>query len=189
LGALKGALLGLISGFLIAISAGAVMGGVGRAAACGYAPDFASGAIFGAFAFGVLLGAPASVIGALAGGVIGLFCDRSGTPPSDRSGTPPMRLPPMTKRQWMIVVAVVGLLLGGAAELHRLRRRQSESSDRAQWHRGFVSDWNAGWRSTPSEAKSRWIAYHAEMARKYERAAQYPWLTVKPDPPEPPSGE
>jgi hypothetical protein len=52
-----------------------------------------------------------------------------------------------------------------------------------------ANDWNAGWRSTPSEAKSRWIAYHAEMARKYEHAAQYPWLTIKPDPPEPPPGE
>jgi hypothetical protein len=176
--ALKGPLWGLISGFLIAISAGAVIGGVGRAAPCGYAPDFASGAIFGAFAFGVLLGAPASVIGALAGGIIGRFCGRS--------DTHPMRLPPMTTRQWMIVVAVVGLLLGGAAEVHRLRRRQSEFIDRAQWHGGFVSEWNSGWRPTPSEAKSRWIAYHAELARKYEHAAQYPWLSIEPDPLTPP---
>ncbi len=29
------------------------------------------------------------------------------------------------------------------------------------------------------------IAYHAAMARKYRRAARYPWLPVEPDPPEP----
>jgi hypothetical protein len=29
------------------------------------------------------------------------------------------------------------------------------------------------------------LAYHATMARKYERAARYPWLPVEPDPPEP----
>jgi hypothetical protein len=29
------------------------------------------------------------------------------------------------------------------------------------------------------------IAYHAAMARKYERAARYPWRPVDPDPPLP----
>jgi hypothetical protein len=89
LGAPKGALLGLTSGFLIAISAGAVIGGVGRAAPCGYAPDFASGAIFGAFAFAALLGAPASVIGALAGGVIA--CSAIGPAPLRAIGPAPFR--------------------------------------------------------------------------------------------------
>jgi hypothetical protein len=28
-------------------------------------------------------------------------------------------------------------------------------------------------------------AYHAAMARKYRRAARYPWLPVEPDPPAP----
>jgi hypothetical protein len=95
----------------------------------------------------------------------------------------------MTTRQWMIVVAVVGLLLGGSAKVHRLRRRQSEFIDRARWHGGFVYNWNSRWRPTPSEATSRWIAYHAEMARKYEHAAKYPWLPVAPDPPDPPPPE
>ena len=27
--------------------------------------------------------------------------------------------------------------------------------------------------------------HHASLARKYERAARYPWLPVEPDPPEP----
>jgi hypothetical protein len=29
------------------------------------------------------------------------------------------------------------------------------------------------------------VVFHAGMARKYERAAARPWLTVEPDPPEP----
>ncbi len=29
------------------------------------------------------------------------------------------------------------------------------------------------------------VDYHAEMVRKYGRAASYPWLLVEPDPPEP----
>jgi hypothetical protein len=91
----------------------------------------------------------------------------------------------MTTRQWMVVVAFVGLLLGGSNEVYRLRRRQSDFIDRAQWHKGFVFDWNARWRNDESEATARRIAYHAEMARKYEHAASYARLPVGPDPPVP----
>jgi hypothetical protein len=31
----------------------------------------------------------------------------------------------------------------------------------------------------------RKISYHESLARRYERAARYPWLPVEPDPPEP----
>jgi hypothetical protein len=31
----------------------------------------------------------------------------------------------------------------------------------------------------------RKIFYHESLARRYERAARYPWLPVEPDPPEP----
>ena len=31
----------------------------------------------------------------------------------------------------------------------------------------------------------RQTAYYESMARKYERAARYPWLPVEPDPPMP----
>jgi len=46
-----------------------------------------------------------------------------------------------------------------------------------------------GWPSGHSD----WpiIEYDAAMARKYRRAARYPWLPVEPDPPDPgwfPSG-
>jgi hypothetical protein len=96
-----------------------------------------------------------------------------------------MRLPPMTTRQWMAVVAVVGLLLGGSIEIQRLRRRQSDFSDLARWHSGFLFDWNARWRTDASEATARKIAYHVSLARKYEHAALHPWLPVEPDPPAP----
>jgi hypothetical protein len=38
----------------------------------------------------------------------------------------------------------------------------------------------------PALARLRRItAHHAALARKYEHAARYPWLSVEPDPPEP----
>ena len=100
-----------------------------------------------------------------------------------------MRLPRMTTRRWIVAVAVIGLMLGGTIEAYRLayrlRRRYDDFLDRAQWHSGFVFDWNARWRKNESDATVRRINYHAEMARKYEHAARYPWLPVAPDPPEP----
>jgi hypothetical protein len=53
--------------------------------------------------------------------------------------SPAMRLPRMTTRQWMIAVAIVGVLLGGIDGAQRLRRRRDEFADRAQWHREIVA--------------------------------------------------
>ncbi len=103
--ALKGSLIGLISGLFITTSAGAVIGGIGRAAPCGHAPDFASGAAFGAFAFGVLLGPPVGLIAALAGGVVGWFYGRAGTYPGDQSR------PRWTIGLVMNIIAVLGVAL------------------------------------------------------------------------------
>lgn len=112
---MKGALLGLISGFVIVISAGAVIGGIGRAAPCGRAPDFASGAVFGAFAFGVIFGPPAGLIAALTGGVIGWFSRPTGANPGDRS-----------RARWTIglgmsLIAIIGVAL---AMMRRLMAEQ-----------------------------------------------------------------
>jgi hypothetical protein len=45
-----------------------------------------------------------------------------------------MRLPRMTTRRWMIVIAIVGLALGLVIGGFRLQRRQSEFLARAQRH-------------------------------------------------------
>ena len=45
-----------------------------------------------------------------------------------------MRLPRMTIRRWMIAVAIVGLLLGGAMGADRLKRRRDIFLQRAEVH-------------------------------------------------------
>ena len=42
-----------------------------------------------------------------------------------------------------------------------------------------------GFRGKQSKYHAKQADYHASLARKYERAARYPWLSVAPDPPEP----
>jgi hypothetical protein len=90
-----------------------------------------------------------------------------------------MRLPRMTTRRWMIVVAVVGIALG-----------MIERHERFRWiavrHRGNVPKNLPGIKPVGMEDKVwRLFEWHESMARKYERAARYPWLPVEPDPPEP----
>jgi hypothetical protein len=97
-----------------------------------------------------------------------------------------MRLPRMTTRRWMVAVAVVAMLMGEADIAQRLRRRRDEFVSRAQWHGEIVATWNARWRPAPPGAATlRLMDYHGSLARKYERAARYPWLPVEPDPREP----
>ncbi len=114
-----------------------------------------------------------------------------------------MRLPHMTTRRWIIVVAVIGLMIGGAVQLER--RRSDYFLSLAQSHQKEVAS-----SKTRGEAlKSRFggtpgmtleeimrlhrdydlmmdrADHHTSLARKYEQAARYPWLPVGPDPPEP----
>jgi hypothetical protein len=114
-----------------------------------------------------------------------------------------MPLPQMTTRRWMIAVAVVALSMGGIVEFVRLKRRSDDLTVRAQDHArraSFYHLYTPGVdehlratlepqeRSAVEDRKTRLlgvIAYHEAMARKYDRAARYPWLPVEPDPPEP----
>ncbi|SRR5579883_2155774 len=109
-----------------------------------------------------------------------------------------MRLPRMTTRLWMIVVAVVALSI--AAE--QMRRKSARYRERAERHAKIEeacrksaallplmkpSDYEimCG-RMVQATRLSPWLAaYHAELRRKYEYAARYPWLPVEPDPPGP----
>jgi hypothetical protein len=68
---LAGALIGTLAGGVSLPVVGFVLGGLGRAAPCHSAPDFMSGAIFGMFAFAYILFVPASIGGAVVGGIIG----------------------------------------------------------------------------------------------------------------------
>jgi hypothetical protein len=88
----------------------------------------------------------------------------------------------------MIVVALVGLVLGGVA----MATRASQYRRLAATYR-FLEDANSGkrvaigsgeWIQTDA-VSPEWAAYYAEMRRKYERAARLPILPVSADPPKP----
>ena len=113
-----------------------------------------------------------------------------------------MRLPRMTMRRWMIAVAAIGLMIGGGV---RLKQRRDYFLSLAQSHQMEVASSTA----RGEALKSRFghtsgmtteeimhlhgdydrmmdrADHHASLARKYERAARYPWLPVEPDPPPP----
>ena len=119
-----------------------------------------------------------------------------------------MRLPRMKTRRWIIAVAATGLMIGGGV---LLKQRRDDFLSLAQSHQMEVASSTA----RGEALKSRFggtsgmaieeimrlhrvydrmmdrADHHASLARKYERAARYPWLPVEPDPPEPellPSG-
>jgi hypothetical protein len=91
-----------------------------------------------------------------------------------------MRLPRITMRQWMVAVAVVGIVLGVTTE-RRKRFKQIADYHQAE----FVK---LSRRMKPFARQDRaWhpLEWHERMERKYERAAAYPWLPVQSDPPRP----
>src|SRR5215813_6576698 len=113
-----------------------------------------------------------------------------------------MRLPRMTTRRWMIVVAA-GAVVGASARLATLRARflliarwRAEDAIDARDLAKFWDDHAAqDTRSAEGSAYARAVAASARaraawndrMKRKYEQAARYPWLPVEPDPPPPSS--
>jgi hypothetical protein len=116
-----------------------------------------------------------------------------------------MRLPLMTTRRWMIVVAIIGLITGGTIEGMRLKRRHDYAFLSRLEYYARKEDEAVGWERTyrklverEERAGSRCddlrrhldqisqgVEYYSALARKYRRAAHYPWLPVEPDPPEP----
>jgi hypothetical protein len=107
-----------------------------------------------------------------------------------------MRLPRMTTRRWMIVVAIVAN--GSGAWI--LRARSHTYAIESGYHslmeaenRRFVGLYEAGSLGYTGRGSvdafidqaRRLAAYHATLKRKYELASSRPWLPVEPDPPEP----
>jgi hypothetical protein len=88
-----------------------------------------------------------------------------------------MRLPRLTTRRMMVLVAVVAVLIGCALRRHRFLELASRHGEVAC----------PGPKSTPDQV--RWIMlrndYNARMYRKYRLAAWLPFLPVPPDPPPP----
>jgi hypothetical protein len=104
-----------------------------------------------------------------------------------------MRMPAVrfTIRRMMVAVAIVGVMLWTTLWLGTRIRAYRWM---AQYH--AVHRWTVPMAGPPGTAprgvdsrgevtsadRNRW---HAALEAKYLRAAQYPWLSIEPDPPEP----
>jgi hypothetical protein len=106
-----------------------------------------------------------------------------------------MRLPRVTTRRLMVLVAVVAALLGAFQVLSRRRRLYEYNAMKyaiVARQQSYAEDgYQLGYRGARFGPLARQIgrrrAEHYEALRvKYERAARYPWLPVEPDPPDPP---
>src|SRR5205085_2724116 len=96
----------------------------------------------------------------------------------------PMRLPRMTTRRWMLVIALIAV----AIYAEQTRRRWAYFRDQAAHHAEF--EWGSqayadDARGVPGgeqrvERGETLAAYHARMRQKYEHAARYSWLPVEP---------
>ncbi len=88
-------------------------------------------------------------------------------------------IPRLTVRQLMVAVAIIGSSLGILIQ----------RSERFRWiaahHRGEVPILPPVKPVGMDDKLWRLLQWHRSMARKYEHAARYPWLSVAPDPPEP----
>jgi hypothetical protein len=102
----------------------------------------------------------------------------------------------------MVAVAAIGLMIGSGVWL---KQRRDYFLSLAQSHQKEVASSTARGKALKSRFGSTSgmsneeimhlyraddlmmdrADHHAAMARKYERAARYPWLPVAPDPPEP----
>jgi hypothetical protein len=91
-----------------------------------------------------------------------------------------MRLPRMTTRRWMIAVAILAV---GLATTVALFRRHLALRQRAAYHEEIERLVTDTAPQLPANAAIR--DRHARLKEKYWRAARYPWLPVRPDPPEP----
>jgi hypothetical protein len=89
----------------------------------------------------------------------------------------------------MITVAIVALVLGAVKirqESLICRRRAAMHAWAEGMFRGRLANSAAFY---PSDEQRQWAtrraAWHAQLRRKYERAASHPWESLDPDPPTP----
>ncbi len=106
-----------------------------------------------------------------------------------------MRLPRMTTRRWMVVVAVLALILAARTEVGRLLNLRQHhlamaglygkwEMDYDRWRSRYLERMPSGAESSPRLRRTEQIlSYCAQMREKYERAARYPWLPIEPDQP------
>lgn len=113
-----------------------------------------------------------------------------------------MRLPQFRVRTVLIGVALIAMCVYGGMEVRKssYRRLAAEHANAAKLAR-FQALFTLSDRFLPSKKymartfpnispiTREWLiqsaTHHEALAAKYERAAQYPWLPVEPDPPAP----
>jgi hypothetical protein len=106
-----------------------------------------------------------------------------------------MKLPWMTTRRLMVAVAIVALLLASQRIYDRRARMSAIASNHAKRekielmalaeYRSFMDQLDPERAQSTLKYLTSSSKYHADMRRKYERAARYPWLPLSPDPPSP----
>jgi hypothetical protein len=92
-----------------------------------------------------------------------------------------MRIPSLTIRRLMVIVALAAAILAGCAVVTRRRARFERL---ASYHlsRTGPAHWTSFSGTRYDTAKGQW---HHVLGVKYSDAARHPWLPVAPDPPEP----
>lgn len=82
----------------------------------------------------------------------------------------------------MVVVAIVVLPLWETAMRHRSVRFR-ELANEYERPVPIAPPWNVGREELAriEASNADWIAWRQTIARKYRRAARYPWLSVEPD--------
>jgi hypothetical protein len=88
-----------------------------------------------------------------------------------------MEWPRFNVRRLLAFVALAGLVLGLWAWM---ARRSAAFEARAAEHAEL-----AFYASLACRIDHRQVEYHQNLAGKYKRAAERPWLPVEPDPPKP----
>lgn len=98
-----------------------------------------------------------------------------------------MRLPRprFTVRRMMLAVALLAVLLGA----DKLRQQSAQYRERAEECAIYETDSRGVLMDEGDPDRRVFLAreaeYYSRLKAKYERAARYPWLPVKPDSPEP----
>ena len=111
-----------------------------------------------------------------------------------------MRLPTITTRRMMVLVAVVAIPLGLRREIEA---RRAHARAMAAYHRSSIvgallisvgidgtgrgyGSWRPGNLSQPLTTRERFSdSWHFSLLDKYERSERLLWPSVEPDPPEP----
>jgi hypothetical protein len=110
-----------------------------------------------------------------------------------------MRFPRLrfSVRNLMVAVVVVALIVGSIQAIERVnlsRRYQQKARNHGSRARAFSTAFSEmklnpeasrEQRATFDELR-RVIDHNVQLGKKYTHAATYPWLSLEPDPPEPP---